>query len=323
MPDESSRNAPPALTIAGKRVISVRRWYNRTWVRSIVFLGALLVLALHLVMRSSVTLNALRLTGALVVLFAVWPLLIGTYLLHQNRTASKRAGYKVVDSLRLGELWVHRATELAQMGFKFVACLEKTPDHPRVTTLLALFVHPEYGDSAQLAKVDSSLRTNHLVVFNTRFDDGVVLETSDRHRARIFRRKARFPTFRFPQVRNLENLYQLHRALKHEFTASHRPVAATPEFAATAFIDTAEEVHSLNMRQGDYKLDPSGEHYVCTWKGAFRHSLLQTWPIAPIRQILAASDADKVCERLGFQIDPKLGRIEPIKSGAQRRATPD
>ena len=172
----------------------------------------------------------------------------------------------------------------------------------------------EYGDSAQLAKVDSSLQTTHLVVFNTRFDDGVVLETSDGHRARIFRRKAKFSTFRFPQVRNLENLYQLHTALKHEFTANRRPVAATPEFAATAFIDTAEEVHSLNMSQGDYKLDPSGEHYVYTWKGAFRHSLLQTWPVAVILQILAASDADKVCERLGFRINPKLGRIEPIKA---------
>jgi hypothetical protein len=253
-------------------------------------------------------------TGALVVLYVVWPLFIGTYLLHKKRTASKRACYKVVDSLRLGELWVHRATELAQMGFRFVACLEKTPDHPLVTTLLAIFVHPENGDSVQLAKVHSSLRTTHLVVFNTRFDDGLVLETSNSHRAPIFRRKAKFPTFRFPQVRNLGNLYQLHRALTHEFTGTRRPVEATAEFAATAFIDTAEEIHSLNMSQGDYKIDRSGEHYVYTWKGAFRHSLLQTWPVAPIRQILAASDADRACERLGFRINPKLGRIEPIKA---------
>jgi hypothetical protein len=317
MIDESSQNAAPPLTIAGKRVISVRRWYRRTRVRSIVFLAALLVLGLHLVMRSSATLYALRLAGALVVLFVVWPLLAGTYLLHKNRTVSKRAGYKIVDSLRLGELWVHRATELAQMGFQFVACLEKTPDHPLVATMLAIFVHPENGDSAQLAKVHSSLKTTHLVVFNTRFDDGLVLETATGPRARIFRQKARFPTFRFPQVRNLENLYQLHRALKHEFTGIRRPVAATATFAAAAFIDTAEEIHSLNMSQGDYKLDPSGEHYVCTWKGAFRHTLFRTWPVTPIREILAAFESNKVCEHLGFRINPKFGRIEPIKSSTE------
>jgi hypothetical protein len=85
MTDESSQNtgpsenAAPPLTIAGKRVISVRRWYRRTRVRSIVFLAALLVLGLHLVMRSSATLYALRLAGALLVLFVAWPLLAGTY----------------------------------------------------------------------------------------------------------------------------------------------------------------------------------------------------------------------------------------------------
>ena len=317
MPDESSQNAAPALTIAGKRIISVRRWYLRTGVRSIVLLAALLILGLHLAMPSTVTLYALRLAGAFVVFFLVWPLLAGTYLLHKNRTVSKIAGYKVVDSLRLGELWVHRATELAQMEFKFAACLEKTPNHPLVSTLLAIFVHPENGDSAQVAKVHSSLETTHLVVFNTRFDDGLVLETSNSHRAPIFLRKTKFPTFRFPQVRNLENLYELHRALKHEFTRTRRPVAATTALAATAFIDAAEEIHSLNMSQGDYKLDPSGEHYVYTWRGAFRHTLLWRWPVAPIRQILVASEAHRVCKRLGFRINPKFGRIEPIKSGTE------
>jgi hypothetical protein len=202
----------------------------------------------------------------------MWPLLAGTYLLQKNRTVSKRAGYKIVDSLRLGELWLHRATELAQIGFQFVACLEKTPDHPLVTTMLAIFVHAENGDSAQLAKVHSPLQTNHLVVFNTRFDDGLALETTTGPRSRIFRRKAKFPTFGFPQVRNLESLYQLHRALKHEFTGTRQPVAATATFVATGFIDAAEEIHSLNMGQGDYKLDPSGEHYVYTWSTLISYS---------------------------------------------------
>lgn len=314
MPGRLSNDIPPALTISGKHVISVQRWYRRSSVRSAVFFGAILLLLLHLMVHSSASLYVLRVTGAFVVLYVVWPLLVGTHLLHKNRTASRRAGYKVVDSLRFGELWVYRATELAQMGFKFVACLEKAPDHPLVTTLVAIFVHPENGDSAQLAKVQSSLRTIHLVVFNTRFDDGLVLETSNVHRLPVFRRKAKFPTFRFPQVRNLEDLYHLHRALMHDFDEHRRPVAATAELAAATFSETAEEIHSLNMSQGDYKLSPSGEHYVYTWRGAFRHSLLETWPVTSIRQFLAASDANRVCEHLGFRINSKLGRIQPLKA---------
>jgi hypothetical protein len=43
---------------------------------------------------------------------------------------SLQANYGIVDNLRFGELWVHRAVELADLGFKFVACLERSPDHP-------------------------------------------------------------------------------------------------------------------------------------------------------------------------------------------------
>jgi len=73
--------------------------------------------------------------------------------------------------------------------------------------------------------------------------------------------------------------------------------------AREAFIDTAEEIHSLSVSQGDYKLDHSGEHYVYTWKGALRHS--------PSDVAGRAYSADprgfgrnKARGRLGFRINP-------------------
>jgi hypothetical protein len=313
MPDESPNSPSPPLTILGKRVTSVQRWYRRTSVRSLVFLIFFLVVILHLFLRLSESLHALQVAAALAVLYVVWPFLSGTYLLHQKRTKSLRANYRVVDNLRFGELWAHRAIELADLGFKFVACLERPPDHPLVTTLVAIFVHPENGESAQLAKVQSSLNSNHLVVFNTRFDDGLVLETSNWHRRPIFRRKANFPTFRFPQVRNLKDLYQIHRAISRKYIGQRKPVAASAELAVPTFIETAEHIHSLNASQGDFKLNKSGDRYAYTWKGAFRHNFLSTWPVISIRYILAASDANKVCESLRFRINPKFGRIEPFE----------
>jgi hypothetical protein len=313
MPDESSNSTSPPLTILGKGVISVQHWYRRTSVRSLVFLIFLVVVFLHLFLRSSESLHTLQAAAALAILYVLWPFLRGTHLLRQKRTISLQASYRVVDNLRFGELWVYRAKELADLGFKFVACLEKSPDQPLVTTLVAIFVHPENGESAQLAKIQNSLSSIHLVVFNTRFDDGLVLETSNGHRRPIFRRKVNFPTFRFPQVRNLEDLYQIHRAISGKYTGQRKPVAATAELVVPTFIETAEQIHSLNVSQGDYKLSESGGHYVYTWKGAFRHNFLQTWPVISIRHLLAASDANKICESLGFRINPKFGRIEPFE----------
>lgn len=316
MPESSNSTSPP-LTILGKRVVSVQRWYRRTSLRSGIFLILLVAACLHLLLRSNGTVRTLQAAAIATAVYLVWPFLTGTYTLHQKRTIGLRAGYRVVDNLRFGELPLHRATELASLGFDFVGCLEKTPDHPLVSTLVAIFVHPENGDSAQIGKVDNSLRTTHLVVFNTRFDDGLVLETGNGHRRPIFRPKAMFPTFRFPQVRNLRDLYRIHQAIAREYAGVRRPIAATAELAIPTFIDAAEQIHSLNALQGDYKLNKSGEHYVYTWKGAFRHNFLQTWPVISVRQILAASDATKTCKRLGFSINPKLGRIEPIESHAK------
>lgn len=313
MPDESSNSTSPPLTILGKRVISVQRWYRRTSVRSLVFLIFFLVVILHSFLRSSESLHTLQAAGAFAILYVLWPFLRGTYLLHQKRTWSLQANYRVVDNSRFGELWVHRATELADLGFKFVACIEKSPDHPLVTTLVAIFVHPENGDSAQLAKIQNSLSGTDLVVFNTRFDDGLVLETGNGHRRPIFRPKANFPTFRFPQVRNLKDLYQIHRAICRKYTGQRKPVAATAELAVPTFIGIGDHIHSLNASQGDFKLSQSGDCYVYTWKGAFRHNFLHTWPIISIRYILAVSDANKICESLGFVINPKFGRIEPLE----------
>jgi len=310
MPDELSNSTSPPLTILGKRVISVQRWYRRTSVRWLVFLILFLVVILHLFLRSSESLHTLQAVGALAILYVLWPFLTGTYLLHQKRSVSLQANYRVVDNLRFGELWIHRAIELADLGFKFVACLEKSPDHPLVTTLVAIFIHPENGDSAQLAKIQNSLSSIHLVVFNSRFDDGLVLETGNGHKRPIFRPKANFPTFRFPQVRNLKDLYQIHRAISRKYIGQRKPVAATAELAVPTFIDTAEQIHSLNVSQGDYKLSKSKDRFVYTWKGAFHHNFLQTWPIISIRHFLAASDANRVCQSLGFRINPKFGRIE-------------
>lgn len=310
MPDESPISARPPLTILGKRVISVQRWSRRASVRWMVFLVFVSVSLLHTFVRSRGSLLLWQMAAILTIAYVSWPFFHGTYLLHERRTTSMRAGYKVVDNLRLGELPLYRATALRHLGFKFVGCLEKTPDHPLVTTLVAIFIHPENGDSAQLAKVSNSLGSTELVVFNTCFDDGLVLETSNGRRRPIFRPKPKFPTFRFPQVRNLGDLYRVHRAITKGYIELRNPVAATADSALAEFIGTAEEIHSLNANQGDYKLSKSGDHYVYNWKGAFRHSFLHAWPIISIREILVESDANRLCESLGFRVNPKLGRIE-------------
>jgi hypothetical protein len=313
MPKDSTASDFSGLTIGGRRVVSVLRWSRRPAVRWGVFFFFAVTVGLALIVPSNETLFLLKLAAAFTVLFVLWPIIQGTYLLHKNRTVSLRADYSAADDQILGELPAHRVNDLRELGFSFVGCLQKKPEHPRVTTRVAIFIHEESGDSAQLAIVQSSLQTTYVLIFATRFRHGLVLETSDWHGLPISRPKPKFPGFRFPQVRSASDLYLLHRAIAKEYDATRIRLRETQENALANFIEAAEEIHVLNMEQGDYKLNESADHYVFTWRGAFRTSFLRALPISAIRRIKVYTRAEKKCEQLGYRINPKFGRIEPLE----------
>ena len=150
-------------------------------------------------------------------------------------------------------------------------------------------------------------------MFATRFRSGLVLETSNYFRTPLFRPKPKFPSFRFPRLRSESDLYLLHRTLAKEYEQTRTKLRETLEDALKNFIEAAEEIHLLNMEQGDYELNDSGDRYLLTWRGALRQSFLHAWPMSTIRSIHARAAAEKTCERLGYRINDKLGRIEPFK----------
>lgn len=313
MPNDSTPSDFPGLTIAGKRYITVERWSRRRSVRVTVLFFFVLISGIQLAVRSNASRLLWEASLVFTLLFFLWPIAQGTYLLHKNRAVSLQAGYSVANNLALEEFPAHHATALKELGFQFAGCLEKQPNDPRVTTHVALFVHEENGDSAHLALVRSSLRTSYLLVFATRFRSGLVVETSNYFRTPPFRPKPKFPSFRFPRLRSEPDLYLLHRALAKEYEETRTKLRETPEDVLKNFMEAAEEIHLLNMEQGDYKLSDSGEHYVLTWRGALRQSFLHAWPMSTIRSICANAAAEKTCKRLGYRINPKLGRIEQFK----------
>lgn len=312
MPNDSTVPGFSGLTCGGKRYITVERWSRRRPVRRSVIAVFAFVSGIAVIAGSHETFLLWLVSLTFTVLFISWPILHGTYVLHRNKSVSLHAGYRIAGDTAFGELQSHHAAELTRLGFTPAGCLEKEPDDPRVTIHVAIFVHEESGNSAQLARIRNSLSTIYLVAFATRFRNGLVVETSDSFRTPIFRPKSKYQSFRFPRVRTVSSLYFLHQAITKEYEASRIKLRETRKNALSNFMEAAEEIHVSNMEQGEYKLTPTGDRYVYTWRGAFRHSLLHAWPMSTVRAIRANSQAEKKCKQLGYRIIPKLGRIEPI-----------
>jgi hypothetical protein len=140
--------------------------------------------------RSPLSATLLRLSIIFVAVYVIWPFFRGTYLLRVNGGAGLHAGYSFVEpDTALQELWRTSIKSVEALGFRPATYLEKKGDHPLVKVFCCILTHPTQGNMAQVAVAKSPLKTTHLLVFNTAFDDGLVLETSDNQQPPLFRKK--------------------------------------------------------------------------------------------------------------------------------------
>lgn len=318
MPQEPLPPPSPELTISGKRIVRVQRWSRRRSVRGKLFLLLVLVSVLALLSSSKALLLLWEAVLVFDLLFVLWPFFQGTYLLYTRGSVPIGAAFKKTGSAFFDGLYEFQDSPILKMGFTFEGCLKRERETTGVTTELALLVHAEQEDSVQVAQIRNSLGTRHLLVFATKFDDGLVLETTNYRGSRLFKPKPKFRSFQFPQIRHIPDLYLLHKKLKAEFSSTRIPMKFAPGERINIYIEDAEDFHHLNMAQGDYKLHPSGDRYVYTLRGAFRHTFLRTWPVGAIRAMSAESASFKKARQLGFQLNPKLGMAIPLKTTVPR-----
>jgi|GEM_PF-6290180 len=313
MPEESLPSPPPSpeVTIPGERVVRVKRWSRRSSVRANLFLVLVLATVLAFTSRSKELFLLWQAILAFDVLFVLWPYLQGTYLLYTRSSIPLRADFKLTDSSFFDGLREFQVSPLLNLGFTLAGCLKREPATSGTTTNLALLVHSDREDSAQIAEIRTSLGTVPLLVFATKFDDGVLLETSNARGPRLFKPKPKFQSFRFPQIRRIPDLYLLHEKLKEELSSTRTAMRFAPDERINTYIEDAEEIHRANLAPGDYKLHSSGARYVYTLRGAFRQTFLRTWPIGALRAVYAESESLKKARQLGFELNPKLGIAIP------------
>ena len=293
-------------------MVRVERWSRRTSVRWAVFLLCFCITILALFMESKALLRVWEASLVFTFFFFLWPFLQGTFLLYTRGSTGNNANFEMSDSSFFAGLDQSDVLVLKQLGFGFAGCVSKERQSGTKTDV-ALFVHENCEESAQIAQIRTSLRTRHLVIFATKFADGLVVETTNAWGPQLFKAKLKFRTFRFRQIRHTPDLYLIHQKLKEEFSATRTALKFTPTERIAVFIQDAEEVHRLNLAQGDYKPHPAGDRYVYTLRGALRHTFLRTWPVGAVREMLAESDSSRKARQLGFQIHPKLGVALPLE----------
>lgn len=303
MPVENEPKAePPKITTR------VLRWSREPLTRLQVIAIWAFVAVVFAATKSPAAWQALEIASVCCVAFFVWPFIQGPFLLYARHKVPLRLDWRTVPEQSEALSAQYRVKDLLGLGFTFAGGLAQF-GRINVGVRLEMFLHKESRDSAQLARIKTSLKEIDLLVFKCRFVDGFAFETSNGHTAPLFEPDPNYRVFRFPDVRSTPDLYRLHCKLKEQFISANRPTLADEAGELAEFTSRAEISHQRHAQSGVYKLAPVGDCYLYTWKGAIRHACLMAWPIKQFRRMAVHRLGMRTAERIGLPINPKLGRL--------------
>ena len=192
--------------------------------------------------------------------------------------------------LQLPPSYLQSLRVLESLGFQPVAHLFTgvLATHSRV--VITMYVNRTERDSASVVHILSEVQPmtrllNTYTEFCTEFDDGHEMSTLNSKQAALFTAIPEKQIFRLPNLTNLQQLYEVHRAVTAQRLGANKRVAL-PGQEVNEFIDGVKRDLARQEAFGRMALDASGEWYRPTMRGAIHGTLMLIWPVGMLRRML-------------------------------------
>lgn len=176
---------------------------------------------------------------------------------------------------------------LESEGFTTVAHLAWENSAPNVFPLLTLYMNRQTGVKAITAafyvvSAQGAKLTTCYTEFITRYEDGLVLQTSNNGTFGTSQHGPKQKTLRLPEMQNPHELYAIHRRMAGIATAIE-PLPP-PGMEISAQEQRIVEDFNEQVGFGRLSLDTAAGVYRPTWKGAYLMTWSQLWPMKNIRK---------------------------------------
>lgn len=205
-------------------------------------------------------------------------------------------------------------TTLEDCGFRRLASVVLPDPTPNVKAVLELFVNDQNQDAAMVSAffvtgVGAASPPKRYVEFATEFPGGEFeeLQTSNNIIVGAYPDLTKSPTFRFPHVTDVEQLYRLHQALlEREAGGSRKVLLVLDEFGG----DVSEYLRVKVFRgccerhvgTGYLRYNEPRDCFVATVFGAYLMSWKQMWPTKWIIQAGYARDGKRLERKLDLSL---------------------
>jgi hypothetical protein len=192
-----------------------------------------------------------------------------------------------------------RAAAISGLGFEPVGYLNLGSMANNTQSYMALFSNSRTLEWADVSVVKSPKQMKGYMEFITRCSDDSQVDTNTNATAPVLFPSPTYHVFRFPQIHDAFTLYRVHRMLVQQNTGGSRPELPLPGQELAELKRRLERFGPRQQERGYMYLEPSGQNYRLTWKGAILGAWRSIWPISLLRNLWMQSQSQTKLRSLG------------------------
>jgi len=192
-----------------------------------------------------------------------------------------------------------RVSAIAGLGFEPVGFINLGTMASGTQSFMALLSNSRTLEWADVSVVKSSKQMKGYTEFITRCSNDAQVDTNTNATAPVLFPWPSYHVFRFPQIKDAFTLYRVHRMLVQQNTPGSRP-ELPPKGQELAELKRRLERYGVRQQQRGYMyLDPTGEYFRLTWKGAILGAWRSIWPISMLRNLWMQGQSQTRLRSLG------------------------
>ena len=192
-----------------------------------------------------------------------------------------------------------RTSGLAGLGFEPVGYIRIAMVSGSTQSFMALFSNPKTLEWADVSVAQSSKQMKGYIEFITRCSNDSQVDTNTNATAPVLSPSPSYHVFRFPQIKDAFTLYRVHRMMVQQNLTGSRPELPPKGQELAELKRRLERYGARQQQQGYMYLDPAGEFYRLTWKGAALGAWRSIWPISAIRNFMMETKSQSVLRSQG------------------------
>jgi hypothetical protein len=192
-----------------------------------------------------------------------------------------------------------RVTAIAGLGFEPVGYINVGTLAAGTQSYMALLSNSRSLEWADVSVVKSAKQMKGYSEFITRCSDDAQVDTNTNATAPVLFPGPSYHVCRFPQVKDAFTLYRVHRMLVQQYTGGSRPELPPKDQELAELKRRLERFGVRQQERGYMYLEPAGDYFRLTWKGAILGAWRSIWPISLLRNLWMQSRSQTQLRSLG------------------------